>query len=199
MSEEQKQTGTETPKVDLEVAERQTGNKLTAANVDALAGIQGLQAPESSPGAMPSFFIQPTDRYRLELDVLFDPKTGRVNSISRRDLNLDFSQFQFFTHTVEWFEFSIPSYEDISIYRQRCAIYRKDAGKVLVDAIQMRNFLLVWHLKDWSLRDASGKKAELKQNSEGALDDDSMKKVNAVSPTLIDVILTNFERDVILT
>ena len=45
-----------------------------------------------------------------------------------------------------------------------------------MDAIQMRNFLLVWHLKDWSLRGSDGKKVELKTTEEGALDDETIKK-----------------------
>lgn len=187
------------PRSDVEADERRTGNADIAVNADALAGVQGTQGPAVETEASPSFFVQESDRYRLELDILFDRKTGKITSISRKDLGVDFSEYKFFAHSVEWFEFSLPTYEDMATYRQRCSAYRRDAGKVLVDAIQMRNFLLVWHLKDWSLRGADGKKIELKQNEEGALDDDSLKKVYQVSPTLIDVILTNLEKDVILT
>jgi hypothetical protein len=186
-------------KAELEADERRTGNKDAAVNVDALVGVQGVEGTPIAPETSPSFFVQPTDRYRLELDILYDKKTGKVSSISPKNRNIDFSQFQFFAHSIEWFDFSIPTYEDMANYRQRCSNYRRDAGKVLVDAIQMRNFLLVWHLKDWSLRGADGKKVELKHNAEGALDDDSLKKAYQVSPTLIDVILTNFETEVILT
>jgi len=189
----------QTPKPDIEADERRTGNREAAVNIDVLAGVQGVQGVPVEAEVAPSFFVLESDRYRLELDILFDRKTGKITSISRKDLGVDFSEFKFFAHSVEWFEFSIPTYEDIATYRQRCSAYRRDAGKVLVDAIQMRNFLLVWHLKDWSLRGADGKKVELKQNLEGALDDDSLKKVYQVSPTLIDVILTNLEKDVILT
>jgi hypothetical protein len=205
MSEETKvqateqQAAPEIPKVDAEADEKRMGNKDAAVNVNALAGVQGVQGVQDATEAVPSFFVLPTDRYRLELDILFDKKTGKITSITRRDLNVDFSQFQYFAHTVEWFDFSIPSYEDISTYRQRCSIFRRDAGKVLVDAIQMRNFLLVWHLKDWSLRGSDGKKVELKTTEEGALDDETIKKVYQVPATLIDVILTHFERDIILT
>jgi len=202
MSEETKVQATEqqaAPMADLEADERRTGNKEAAVNLDALAGVQGVQGVPTETEAAPSFFVQESDRYRLELDILFDKKTGKITSISRKDLGIDFTQFQIFAHSVEWFEFSIPTYEDISTYRQRCSTFRRDAGKVLVDAIQMRNFLLVWHLRDWSLRGADGKKVELKTNPEGALDDVSIKQVYQVSPTLVDVILTNFEKDVILS
>ena len=188
----------EAPKVDVEADDKRMGNKEAAVNAGALAGVQGVQGV-AEVEAVPSFFVQPSDRYRLELDILFDKKTGKITSITRRDASLDFTQFQFFAHTVEWFEFSIPSYEDISNYRQRCSIYRRDAGKVLVDAIQMRNFLLVWHLKDWSLRGPDGKKVELKTTEEGAMDEETIKKVYQVPATLIDVILTHLEKDIILT
>jgi hypothetical protein len=63
----------------------------------------------------------------------------------------------------------------------------------------MRNFLLVRHLKDWSFRDRNGEKVELLHKDNGALDDDSIKKVYSVPPTIIDVILTIFEKDILLT
>ena len=190
----------ETLSVDIEADEKCSGIKEVAVNLDALAGIQGMQGvQDSETTASPSFFVSNTDRYKLELDVLFDRETGKITSISRKDLGIDFSEFDFFAHTEVWFEFSIPSYQDISTYRQRCSSYRRDAGKVLVDSIQMRNFLIVWHLKDWSLQGKDGKKVELTQNAEGALDDDSLAHVYAVSPSLIDVVLTNLEKDIILT
>ena len=58
----------------------------------------------------------------------------------------------------------------------------------------------MWHLKDWSLIDAkTKKKIELKLDENGSLSDKSMEKVYKVHPTIIDVVLTVFEKDVLLT
>jgi hypothetical protein len=87
----------------------------------------------------------------------------------------------------------------MSTYRQRSATWRREAQQLLIDKLQLRNFLLVWHLKDWSLTDDEGKKVTLEFEESGALTDDSMAKVYAVTPTLIDVVLTLVEKDILLT
>jgi hypothetical protein len=197
-SESVEQATPDTVTTNAEQEDRVSGIRQVAVNADVMAGIQGIQGQEGVDAA-PSFFIQTEDRHRVELDVLFDRKTGRIASISKIGLGIDFEQFNYFNRTQEWFEFSIPTYEDMTTYRQRCSLWRREANRVVVDNVQLRNFLLVWHLKDWSLRGSDGKKIELKHNVEGALNDDSLKFINALSPTLVDVVMTLFEKDVILT
>lgn len=183
--------------VDLAADEKRSGNKDAATNTDALDAAAGKESPAEAD-AQPSFFIQPTDRHRVEIDVLYDKKTGKLTSFSRAGIGIDFAQFKYFGHTVEWFEFSVPNYEDITNYRQRCSVYRRDAGKMLVDGVQLRNFLLVWHLKDWSLRGSDGKKIELTFTDEGAMSDDVIKQVYKLPASLLDVLLTAFEKEITL-
>ena len=147
----------------------------------------------------PSFFIDAEDRHKATVDCLFDKKTNRVTSVSRTGLGLDFDSFNYLSYSEEWFEFSVPDYEDVSKYRQRATVYRRDSGTPVVDGVQLRNFLLVWHLKDWSLRDRKGDKVELEHEDNGSLTNDSIKKVYSIPNAIIDVVLTIFERDVLLT
>jgi len=151
------------------------------------------------PEKQPSFFIEEGDRHRVQVDILYNPTNGQIVSISRSNLGLDFSAFTALKFSSEWFEFSIPSYEDMATYRQRSSSYRRDANKVLVDGIQLRNFLLVWHLKDWSMRDRAGQKVALDFAATGALSDESVKRVYKTLPTLVDVVLTILEKDILLT
>ena len=106
--------------------------------------------------------------------------------------------FAYLKHDVAWFEFSLPTYEDMSTYRQRSTVWRREAQQSVVDKLQLRNFLLVWHLKDWSLTDAEGRRVALEQEDSGALTDASSARVYAANPTLLDVVLTLFEKDVLL-
>jgi len=69
---------------------------------------------------------------------------------------------------------------------------------VLIDRLQMRNHLIVWHLKDWSLTDKDGKKVELTLDEEGALSDGSMEKVYALHTTVVDVAISILEKDLLL-
>jgi hypothetical protein len=185
------------PVVETGIDEKRIGNKESGVNLDALASDSVKEVPEVC--AFPSFFIDEKDRQRIELDILCDKKTGKIESISRANIGIDFTQFKYFSHTVEWFEFSVPTYEDMASYRQRSSIYRREAGKMLVDANQLRNFFIVWHLKDWSLRDSRGNKVELSFTDEGALDNATIKVVYKTPPTLLDVLMTTFEKEVVLT
>jgi hypothetical protein len=123
---------------------------------------------------------------------------GKIMSVSRVGLGLDFEKdFGYLCHTKIWFDFTIPTYEDMSSYRTRCAVYRREVGQMLVDKLQLRNFILVWHLKDWSLTGKDGK-IDITHDQDGSLNDASVKKAYSLHPTIIDVVLTIFEKDILL-
>jgi hypothetical protein len=151
---------------------------------------------ESGEDFIPSFFIDDEDRHRVSVDLLFDKKTGRVLSVSRAGL-IDLSGFNNLYQTKQWFDFSVPNYDDISRYRQRSTIDRN--GRTVIDPIKLRNYFLVWCLKDWSLTDKSGERQELNFNENDALDDKSIAKVYSMPPAILDVVLSIFEKDVVLT
>lgn len=187
----------------IEQSKKIEGVKEGAANKEALEAIkkeaEENKEVDSSPIAYPSFFIEQSDKNKIMVDILFDKKKGNILSITKSNIGVDFNSFSTYGHCQESFEFTQPNYEDLSTYRQRCSSYNTTAKQMLIDGVQMRNYLLIWHLKDWSLRDKSGKKIELKHESSGALSDESMKAVYNVFPTLIDVALTIFEKEVVLS
>lgn len=146
----------------------------------------------------PSFFIEDDDRHIIKVDCLFDKKTKRVTSVSRHGLDIDFTKYKYLKHRLESFAFSVPDYEAVSKYRQR-SIVKRDGSEVVVDGVQLRNHLIIWHLKDWSLCDKNGEKVELTFEENGALTDESIKKVYSLPNAVLDVVLTIFERDVLLS
>lgn len=192
-------------------AEKRGGVKESVQNADAIAAakekaekekVANATAPikADKPAVRPSFFVKKTARHVVKLDVLSDKADGRVVSVSKAGLGIDFdADFPFLTHTELTFEFSVPNYEDMSTYRQRSSMFRREAQQVIVDKLQLRNFLLVWHLKDWNLTDDEGKKVELTFDPNGSLSEDSLAMVYAVSPTLLDVVMTFYEKDILLT
>lgn len=183
--------------IDPDAAKRE-GIKEEATNPDGMAIDKDKVAPEKV--ALPSFFIKKSDRHKIEVDILSSKKDGRIMSVSRVGLGLDFKKdFSYLRHDVMWFEFSVPNYEDMSTYRQRSSVWRRDAQQTIIDKLQLRNFLLVWHLKDWSLTDSDGNKVELEIEEKGALTDESVAKVYALNPTMVDVVLTLLEKDILLT
>lgn len=179
---------------------KRTGIKEAVVDSEAVAMREKVVESDTkeNKAALPSFFVNKDERRRIEVDILVGKDDGKVLSVSRSGIGIDFSEFKYLSRQVAWFEFSVPSYEDMSTYRQRCGVYRRDAGQVLVDRLQLRNFLLVWHLKNWSLTDASGNVVEIKLDVDGSLSEESLKNVYAVHASIIDVVLTIYEKEILL-
>jgi len=178
--------------------EKRTGIKEAAVNAGAMAVEKDKPVTEKKD-AMPSFFVDKAERRKIDVDILSSKDDGRILSVSWTGLGIDFSAEKvYLRHDVVWFDFTIPSYEDMFSYRQRSAKFHKEAGQLLVDKLQLRNFFLVWHLKDWSLTDKDGNKVELKHDDDGSLDSESLKKVYAIHPTMLDIVLTRYEKDLLL-
>jgi hypothetical protein len=186
-----------TKTTDAEDAKRM-GVKEVVSNPDAMA-IEKEKAVPAEKNVLPSFFIDKSSKHRIEIDILSSKEDGKIMSVSRTGLGLNFSEeFGYLRHTQAWFDFTLPTYEDMSSYRARCATFRREVGQLLVDKLQLRNYMLVWHLKDWSLQDKDGK-IELNFDKDGSLDTGSVQKVYSLHPTIIDVMLTIFEKDILLT
>ena len=155
--------------------------------------------PEDKKESLPSFFVDKNNKHRVEVDILSSREDGKIMSVSRTGLGLDFKKdFDYLLYTQQWFDFTLPTYEDMSTYRTRCASYQRDIGQMIIDKLTLRNYILVWHLKDWSLQDAKGNKVELNQDEDGSLSKESMARVYSIHPTLIDVVLTIFEKDILM-
>lgn len=184
-----------TERVPLAEAESKSGIKEGGVNQDAIDISEKTDEPKET--ALPSFFIEENDRFRIEVDILFDKENGKLISISRSGI-LDKNDFSAVGFTQEWFDFQPIGYEEMSNYRQRCSVFRSDANRSLVDPIALRNYMIVWHLKDWSIKGRDGKKIELKHTDKGALDDASIIQVYKLNTTLLDVVLTLFEKDMMM-
>ena len=182
-----------------EAEEKMAGVKEVASNEPAL--VTKPKESESAEVKMPSFFVQPDERVTVEVDILFDKSTGRILSVSKKGLLTDeaLEDYVYLGHTAEAFTFTQPTYDDLTTYRQKSAIFRREVNRVVVDTLQMRNFLIVWHMKDWTIRDSSNKKIELSFDTNGSLSDESIKVVYELSPAILDVVLSIYEKDIILS
>ena len=181
-----------------EEAEKKTGITEDGHNQDAVdLAAKEDAAEDEAPDVLPSFFVEDEDRLTVEVDILFEKKTGKLVSVSRSGL-INEEEFQTLGYCKETFSFKPVGYEQMSNYRQRCSVFRRDAGRALTDPIALRNYLIVWHLKDWTMRDRKGNKIELKFNENGALDDESIQQVYKTNTTMLDVVLTLFEKDMMM-
>jgi len=204
--EEDGEKSVEPVAVDLSDVKR-AGVKSAAVNPDAIsiAKKKKAEGEESNLPKVPSFFVDPEKRHIVRVDVLYGDG-GKILTVSRSGLGIDFSGLEFLGRTEESFEFTMPSYDKMTSYRKRCTVYhqvRTPLGEqglqMVVDKLELRNFFLVWHLKDWSLRDRDGEKVPLSHDKDGSLTTECMDSVYSLHPTLVDVVLTTFESDMLLT
>lgn len=195
MSQDEKEPQVEEREVSVEEAERKTGIKEEASNEEAMASKDKKEEPEKT--AVPSFFVEDDDEITIDVDVLFDKGSGKLLSVSRAGL-IDSDQLDTLGYTLESFTFKPVGYDQMTRYRQQCSEYRRDAGRSIVDPVALRNYLIVWHLKDWSMRDRQGNKIELGFAEKGCLDEKSIEAVYKVNTTLLDVVLTLFEKDMMM-
>jgi len=142
----------------------------------------------------PQMFLEENSQVRIDIEVLSDRKTGKIISVFKKGA-LDFDDIKdVFCKTYQWFEFTIPSFEDVSFYRQRSSVNQQR----LVDKNLFRNFIIAKHLKDWSLEN-DGKKIELDFEFDGNLSKESIRFVNRVPTIIWDVALTAFERETLIS
>lgn len=147
----------------------------------------------------PSFFVESDDRIKVEVNVLWNPKNGRLVYVAKKDDLPDLPEIKTLRHSVEWFDFSLPGYADISSYRQRSSTFRRDANGMVIDRTHFRSFLLIWHLKDWSLRNRRNEKVELKHEKDGSLTDESLTLLNGAVGPMLDVVMTILEREILIS
>jgi hypothetical protein len=183
--------------VSVEEAEKTTGIKEAGSNDEAVKEAEESNEEEPEEVALPSFFIEEDDLVEIEVDILYDKKTGKLKSVSKAGIIKE-DDFKVLAFSKESFFFKPANYEQMNNYRQRCSTYRHDAGRALSDPIALRNHLVVWHLKDWTMRDRKGKKIELEFAENGALEDKSIEIVYKINSTVLDVVITLFEQDMMM-
>lgn len=146
---------------------------------------------------IPSFFIKKDQKVRIDVDVLFKKDTGDIVSVTSADPGFDLSMLEnIFDKYRIWVEFSMPDYNRMSTYRRQAS--RVHDNTLIVETNALRQFYLAFHLKDWNVTDDEGKKIELKHDPDGSLKSESIEKVGNISPVIMDVILTCFERKMLL-
>lgn len=152
-----------------------------------------------SDKAKPAFFVKGDDTEVIEVDVLTHPVNGRVVSVTKSGYGIDFERdFGYFVHSVLRFEFSVPNYIQLAEYRRRCTSLDNDTEKPVIDRVRLREFFLVNHLRKWNLVDTTGKEIPVTFDQNGLLSDVSLAVAHSLVASILDVVFTVFEKDVLL-
>lgn len=138
-------------------------------------------------------------------DALVDIKTyvvydddGQIVSVLNEDVATLKDVLVSFNFKEYVFKFSQVNYDKLNKYRQRSLEYDKMTKNNIVNHLKIRDYFIIYHLRDWNIDDENGKKVELKFDTNGSLSDESVEKVYSLHPSIIDVVLTSFERKMVL-
>lgn len=172
-----------------------TGIKQEVSNEKALEEIKTEKVEEKFE--YPSLFVDEDKRIKIEVDILYDPSTGKPLMMIGSPADKGSTKLEYLKRVREWMEFTYPDYNDMIFYRENSMVFEKEAGQFLSDPLKMRINYLRFHLKDWSLKGNDGKKIELKFDN-NRLSEESVKVIGKLTPSLVDIFLTEYEREAML-
>lgn len=163
---------------------------------DAVAKDQETKKEEKKPVKL-KLFYKADERVEISVFGYHNAKTGELAFVLPADDDSKNETFDNLFVKVEYkFWFSRVSYDKLNRYRSRSMIYNSEDQNNTINEIRLREFFLVFHLLDWNLTDENGKKIELKFDTNKALSDESLNLIYTLPHSLMDVVLTAFERKI---
>lgn len=154
-------------------------------------------AEEPKKKAAPRLFFKQDSRVEISVNGYHNNETGELAfalPADDKDANNDESFGELFTRVNYKFWFSRCPYDKYNRYRTRSMIYNSEDQNNTINELRLREFFLVFHLVDWNLTDDEGKKIELKFDPNKALSDESLKLIYTLPNTLLDVVLSTYEK-----
>ena len=144
----------------------------------------------------PRIFFKQDSRVEISINGSHNNDTGELAfAIPADDKDTNDDAFgELFTKVNYRFWFSRCPYDKYNRYRTRSMIYNSEDQNNTINELRLREFFLVFHLVDWNLTDEDGKKVELKFDPNKALSDESLKLIYTLPNTLLDVVLTTYEK-----
>lgn len=151
---------------------------------------------EPKKKAAPRIFFKQDSRVEISINGYHNNDTGELAfAIPADDKDINDDSFgELFTKVNYKFWFSRCPYDKYNRYRTRSMIYNSEDQNNTINELRLREFFLVFHLVDWNLTDEDGKKVELKFDPNKALSDKSLKLIYTLPNTLLDVVLTTYEK-----
>lgn len=183
-----------------EASARVTGVKSEVGDVTQLEESDNKEEEQEEKHSLPLFFVDDDNYIHVEVDVIFDPSNGRPRIMMSAPNFANDSILRTLKRHRVWADFAQPSYDDMTTYREVCLSWDEETKQFLADPIKMRLHYIRYHLRDWNLTDNKGEKVELEidQHTKG-LTQKTMGLVGKIAPAILDVLLTEFEKEALLS
>lgn len=175
-----------------EVEEKQDVEATAPANVETIAPAKEEKAKKVAP----KLFFKQDSKVEVSINGYHNNETGELAfALPADDKNADADAFgDMFTKVNYKFWFSRCPYDKYNRYRTRSMIYNSEDQNNTINELKLREYFLVFHLVDWNIVGEDGKKIELKFDPNKALSDESLELIYTLPTTLIDSVLTSYER-----
>ena len=146
---------------------------------------------------MPALFVEQDRRVVSEVEIIYDPADGKPVVISTINYARE-RQMSYLKRLVVRFEFTHPDYDDMVTYRETAMTFDKSTQQFIVDPVKLRLCFIRFHLVAWTMKDKDGKDVPIEREN-GSLTADTMRKVSSLTPSLLDVVMTDFEQKTLLS
>jgi hypothetical protein len=174
-----------------------------ASNMDAIGIIEKLSKEnpdqkEEVKVLFPKLFIKKEELIEVEVEVLFDPSNGEVYSITQPGL-LNTQVLNTLKATMFNFKFKPVTYDDVQRYRKQASFYDAQVGELIINRMTLRSLFMINHLRETDLVDENGEPFEIELDE--ATDNLSLSTINKLYetvPALLDVVMTLFERKLLV-
>lgn len=133
------------------------------------------------------------EKVEVTLHVISETENGGIRSISTTSYSDEVLKASKFQQDSLSFVFSVPNYEDMNKYRQLSMYYDSLAGQAVINPLRLRELLLMYHLKDWSLKNEEDEPIVLGFDPDGSLDRKTLSILKETNHQVIDVLMTNYE------
>ena len=151
------------------------------------------------PRAKAKVFINPSDLVEVKVDVFFDPSSGEFLSAMVPELITNKETLKAVIGVDEYvFKFSKPMYDKLNKYRAACMELEPSTKTRMVNSLKLRDYLILFHLKEWNLKNDQGEAIPLSFTKSGGLTDESLNVVYSLHPSIMDIVMTSFESKMVL-
>jgi hypothetical protein len=165
-------------------------------NVEDKSKMESVSSEPEKKKVAPKIFFKQDSKVEISINGYHNNDTGELAfAIPADDKDTNDDSFgELFTKVNYKFWFSRCPYDKYNRYRTRSMIYNSEDQNNTINELRLREFFLVFHLVDWNLTDEDGNKVELKFDPNKALSDESLKLIYTLPNTLLDVVLTTYEK-----
>lgn len=101
-----------------------------------------------------------------------------------------------YTVLLHQFMFSHTPYNELNSYRTQSLIHNAIDKTSTINQLKLRDFLWVWHLKDWNYTNEDNAPIPLTFDPNGALSDNSLNQLYTIPANVLDLAISLYERKI---